>query len=202
MCLHLSDKLRQTFLLSTLLFLVSCQNQGINGEDLFEKGKFAEAVAFYTSHLESSGYDPEIVYNRGRAYEEMNSMKLARADYNLVLKNDERHLHSRLSLSKLAYEAGNYSKSLILVGKALTFHENSSQAHFLSARASHQLGLANTAMESYNVSISLNRAFGEAYLYRGALKTTLKIKSACEDFKVAQKMNVEGAKEAVEKFCF
>ena len=83
----------------------------------------------------------------------------------------------------------------------MKYHENSAEAHFLLARARHKLGFANSAMEAYNAAISQNRNFGEAYLYRGALKTTLKFKSACEDFKTAEKMGVEGAEEAVKRYC-
>ncbi|MCP4456822.1 MAG: hypothetical protein GY816_02160 [Cytophagales bacterium] len=184
-----------------LVLIVSCQTQELNGEELFEEGKFIEAINFYTSYLESNGYDPEIAYNRGRAYEEMGKLKESKADYDLVLSKDERHLNARLSLSRLAYEKGNYSRSLILSGEALKFHENSAQGHFLLARARHQLGYATSALEAYNAAISQNKSFGEAYLYRGALKTTLKIKSACEDFKTAEKMGVDGSKAAVKKYC-
>ena len=181
--------------------MLSCQTQELNGEDLFEKGEFEEAVEFYTNYLESKGFNSEIQYNRGRAYEEMNDLKAAKADYDFVLVNDQKHLNARLSLSRLAYESGNYSKSLIMTGEALKHHENSAQAHFLLARARHQLGNATAALEAYNTAISLSKNFGDAYLYRGALKTTLKMKSACDDFSNAQKMGAEGAKEAVEKYC-
>lgn len=184
-----------------VLFVVACETREMNGEDLFEKGQFSEAVDFYTNYLEAKGFNSEIQYNRGRAYEEMNNLKAAKADYDLVLVKDQKHLNARLSLSRLAYESGNYSKSLIMTGEALKHHEGSSQAHFLLARARHQLGNANAAMEAYNTAISLSKNFGDAYLYRGALKTTLKIKSACDDFSNAKKMGAEGAKEAVEKYC-
>lgn len=184
-----------------LLFTLSCQTRDQNGEELFESGKFNEAASFYTSYLESKGYNSEIVYNRGRAYEELGKLGKAKTDFNLVLEKDERHLNARLSLARLAYENGNYSRALVLTSKALKYHEKSAPAHFLLARARHQLGQANAALEAYNKSIYLDKEFGEAYLYRGALKTTLKIKSACDDFKVAKKMDVEGSEEAVKKYC-
>ncbi len=74
--LRTSNLSMRVFVPVILVFILSCQTEDLNGEDLFEKGKFADAVDFYTSYLESSGYDPEIVYNRGRAYEEMNKLKL------------------------------------------------------------------------------------------------------------------------------
>jgi len=193
--------MHNVFPILSILFLFSCQTRELNGEDLFEEGKFSEAIDFYSSYLDSNGFDEEILYNRGRAYEEMGNIKAARTDYDLVLERDERHLNSRLSLSRLAYEEGNYSRSLILTGVALDHHESSFEAHFLLARARHQLGYTTAAMEAYNATISLNKNFGEAYLYRGALKATLKIKSACEDFKIAKRLSVEGGEEAVDKFC-
>ena len=184
-----------------ILFFVACGTREMKGEDLFEKGQFEEAVDLYTNYLEANGFNSEIQYNRGRVYEEMKNWEAAKSDYDLVLLKDQRHLNARLSLSRMAYESGNYSRSLIMTGEALKYHEGSAKAHFLLARARHQLGNIDAAMDSYNTSISLSENYAEAYLYRGALKTTLKMKSACEDFFKAEKMGADGAREAIEKYC-
>ncbi|MEQ9232359.1 MAG: hypothetical protein RIF46_16885, partial [Cyclobacteriaceae bacterium] len=134
-------------------------------------------------------------------YEEMGDLSSAEKDYNYILDNDPKNLNAMLSLSKMAYERGDYSKSLLLSEEVKKNHETSAQAHFLVARAKHQLGYAKAALEAYNNAISLDKEFGEAYLYRGALRSVMKHKRACEDFKTAKILKVEGASEALDKYC-
>ncbi len=185
----------------SLLFFTSCNSGPSTAEGLFEAGRFEEAAEAYTTQIEQSGNDLDLIYNRGRSYEEMGSLSAATKDYNYILDKDPKHLNALLSLSKMAYEKGDYAKSLLMSEEAKKNHETSPQAHFLIARAKHQLGYTKAALEAYNNAISLDKEFGEAYLYRGALRSAMKHKRACEDFKTASVLKVEGASEAIEKYC-
>jgi len=151
--------------------------------------------------IEKKGNEPDLLYNRGRCFEELGETEKAKADYHQVLSLNKRHVNARLSLAGIAYQAGNYSRVIILTDKLLEYQEKSAEAHFLQARAKHQLGQAQSALESYTAAISLNDEFGEAYLYRGAVKNSMKFKSACDDFKKAELLGVEGAEKAVEENC-
>ena len=151
--------------------------------------------------MENNGFDIEITYNRGRAFEELGQVQDATKDFETILEKEPKHLNANLSIAKMAYESGNYSKALLVTSKLIDYHQDSYQAHFWLARAKHHLGQAESAMESYGAAISLNKNFGDAYYFRGALKTTLKLSSACEDLKTAQRLKVQGADAAVKKHC-
>ena len=57
-------------------------------------------------------------------------------------------------------------------------------------------------MEAYDLAISKNRDYGEAYLYRGALKVYQGKKSAgCNDIRTAQSLDVPEAKSALQEYC-
>ena len=187
----------------SILVAASCQTDVSNsGDALFEAGKFSEAVKAYNDYLETNPDHVNTIYNRGRAYEELGEGKKAMADFAKIVEIDPRNISAYLSLAKLAYNEHNYNQVLVHAGKALELNENSAQGHFLAARGAHQLGYFEQALESYNNAISINKDFGDAFLYRGALKIGMeKQKSACEDFKFAKLLDVEGADKAVRDYC-
>lgn len=192
------------FIVVLLLFgLISCGGETTTqGDVYFEKGEFQKAIKEYNGYLESNPKEVTVLYNRGRAYEELGEFKKAEVDFLAVLDMDERNLSAFLSLSKLYYAQKAYNKSVIFADKALEQNENSAQGHFLSARAKHQLGYVESALESYSLAININRDFGEAYLYRGLLKIHQQKKSsACEDFRKAVALKVREAKSIQDKYC-
>lgn len=194
-------KYTSLFLLIALLFACTSE-ESLSGDDLFEDEKYAEAIVAYTSFLSTNPSHVKSLYNRGRAYEEIGSIAKAKADFEQVIDIDEKNVNAYLSLAKISYNEHSYNKVLVFAGEAIELNENSAQAHFLAARGSHQLGYFDQALESYNNAISINKDFGEAYLYRGALKIGLeKPRSACEDFKFAKLLDVDGASKAVKDYC-
>lgn len=186
-----------------LLALIGCGDvETTNKGDLyFERGEFELAVSSYADLLENDPSNTSFLYNRGRSYEELGIINSATADFDKIVKIDPKHVNALLSLSKISYEKGDYSKAAIHASTVLK-HESSAKAHFLSARAAHQLGYADQALESYNSAISIDKEYGEAFLYRGALKIgKSRPKSACEDFRRAKSLDVEGAESAIKDYC-
>lgn len=190
-----------------LVFVVgafwSCSSDStVSGDDFFNEENYAEAIIAYTEYLATNPDHTKSIYNRGRAYEELGQVEKAMGDFLKVVEIDEKNINAYLSLAKLSYNEHNYNKVFVYAGKAIELNENSAQAHFLSARGAHQLGYFDQALESYNNAITINKEFGDALLYRGALKIGMKKpKSACEDFKLAQLLDVKGAKKAVNDYC-
>lgn len=183
------------------LVLMACAGDKSKGEAFFEAGKYVEAVEYYTKQIERTGNDLSAYYNRGRAFEEMGEMDKAIADFEYILEKDERHLQARLSLSKVAYTQGDYARSSVEAAAALKFHKSSYQAHFSLGRARHQLGYFQAALEAYDAAIGLKPDYAEAYLYRGALKSSLNDPSACSDFRQAEQLGADGAQETRKKYC-
>lgn len=190
------------FLVSLILFSACGKSDSSGGDALFENGKYKEAIRAYTNYLITNPDHTKTLYNRGRAYEELGRIDNAKADFNKIIDVDPKYINAYLGLAKLSYNENNYNRVLHFTGKALELNNNSAQAHFLSARASHQLGFTEQALEGYNNAITIDKDFGEAYLYRGALKIgTDKPRSACEDFNLAKLLDIEGAKEAIKQYC-
>jgi tetratricopeptide (TPR) repeat protein len=185
-----------------LLFtvVIGCSS-GSKGELLFEQGDFKGAIDYYSGVLSGDSNDLDARYNRARAYEELKMYDEAISDFNYILEKDERHLNARLSLAQVYYSQGEYSKSVVFSSGALKFHESSYRGHYLLARAKHHMGYTKAALKEYNAAIALKDNYGEAYLYRAALKSTMKITSACDDFRKARALNAHGAEEAVDKYC-
>ena len=193
--------MKNSLFLFALIIGASCVNSSNDAKSLFEDGKYDEAIAIYDKQLEVSK-SLEIQYNRARAFEEKGDQRTAELEYIKILETNPEYLPAKLSLSKIAYEKKEYIRSIMLSGDAMRINESSYMAHYLQARAKHQLGYLESAMEGYDMAISLNKEFGESYLYRGyLLRQSMKHKSACEDFKLAEVLNVKGAKQAVKKYC-
>jgi|21_taG_2_1085346.scaffolds.fasta_scaffold04267_5 tetratricopeptide (TPR) repeat protein len=190
------------FMLITF-FLTGCGGEtSSSGDRLYGKGEFEQAIEEYTKALETNPSAINHLYNRGRAYEEIGKLDLAEQDFLQVLSLDNQNLNANLSLSKLYYSKKAYNKAVIFADKALELNENSAQGHFLVARAKHQLGYVDSAMESYTLAININAEYGEAYLYRGALKIHKKqSKSACDDIRRAVNLDVPEAKAILKKYC-
>lgn len=57
------------------------------------------------------------------------------------------------------------------------------------------------ALLDYTITIKINGNYAEAYFQRGLLKTGNGDKTGCDDLKKADKLDLEGAKEAFKKNC-
>ena len=192
-------------LLSILIILIgfSCNSgESRRADRLFNQGKFKEAITAYTHYISENPISIGAIYNRGRAYEELGKYDQAEEDFAKVSELDEKNVNAYLSLAKLYYRQEKYSKALIYTENALEINENSADGYFLNARAQHQLGYIDGALESYTLAIKINRDYGEAYLYRGALKIHKnQTRSACEDFKKAENLEVADAAAIIKKYC-
>ena len=171
------------------------------GDQLFAEGKYEQAVSEYTQYIEYNPDDIKSIYNRGRAYEELGEYDKSLADYEKALEVDPRNFNALMSIGKFHFRNKNYGDAAFYFDKAIKVR-GSADAHFLSARANHKLGETTKAMEGYNQAISLDSDYGEAYLYRGALKVFLgKKSSGCSDLKKANALEVAEAQEALQKYC-
>ncbi len=186
-----------------ILFLLGCNSgESRKADQLFSQGKFEEAITAYSHYISENPRSIGAIYNRGRAYEELGKYEQAEQDFTKVSELDEKNVNAYLSLAKLYYRQELYTKALIYTENALEINENSADGYFLNARSQHQLGYIDGAMESYTLAIKINKDYGEAYLYRGALKIHKnQTRSACEDFKKAENLEVADASAILKKYC-
>ena len=181
----------------------ACDNESSQqGDQLFGQGKYEEAISEYSRYIEYNPDDIKSIYNRGRAYEELGEFDKSLADYERALGVDAKNINALMSIGKFHFRNEAYGDAAFYFDKAIKVKGGSAAAHFLSARANHKTGETTKAMEGYNRAISLNSDYGEAYLYRGALKVFLgKKSSGCSDLKKAMALETPEAEEALSEYC-
>ena len=197
---------RSTYLFSLILaaILFSCSGSpDINsGDAAFNKGDYSAAVTGYTESLQTNPSDIDLLYGRGRAYQELGKLQVAQADFEEALNLDAKNFQVLLSLSTIQLEQKSYASALLYATKAEEIPGAPARASFLKGRALHQLGMPEDALKAYGNAIQVDKDFGQAYLNRGLLKIGLdRTKQACEDFKLAAALNYPGAAENLEKYC-
>lgn len=168
----------------------------------FEKGEYELAVQTYTEDLKFKPTDVKMLYNRGRAFQEMGNFSDARTDFESALSQDPKNSQVLLSLASLQLQEKNYSSALLYATKAEEIPGAPAMASLLKGKALHQMGLTEEALRAYGNAIQLDKNFGQAYLSRGMLKVALeKKKAACDDFRLAVGLGYPGAQEMLEKYC-
>lgn len=191
------------FTFIVLLLITSCENdQQKVAHDHFERRQYGEAVKIYSGLIAKGNENAIIYHNRGRAYQELGAVAAAEQDYLTAMKFDPRSPSPCISMASLLYKQENYARALVYTGKALKLSDDIAEAYFLRARAAHQLGSTETALEAYNNAIRLNDRYGSAYLYRGALKAGMsQIAEACQDFTTAHTLGESTAAAVLQKYC-
>lgn len=168
----------------------------------FENAEYALAVQTYTENLKLKPTDVTLLYNRGRAFQELGDLNKARVDFESALAYDPNNFQVLLSLSAVQLEEKNYASALLYATKAEEISGAPAMASFLKGRALHQLGLPEDALKAYGRAIQIDKDFGQAYLNRGLLKVALdRKKQACEDFKLASVLEYPGAADTFNKYC-
>ena len=195
-------KLIISYLAAIFLFTACGDNQSSEGDKLFQQGQYEAAIQQYSEYLEYNPEDLKAIYNQGRAYEELGQLDKSLANFEKAIEIDPLHANSLTSIGKHYFRENNYADASFYFSKAAEIKQSDPQVFYLKARSHHKLGETKEAMEAYDLAISKNRDYGEAYLYRGALKVYQEKKSAgCNDIRTAQSLDVPEAKSALQEYC-
>ena len=190
--------------LITVFSIVSCSSSpSINpGIAAFNKGDYSEAVSAYSASLKTNPNDLDLLFGRGRSYQELGKFEEAQLDFEQANRQDPNNFKVLLSLATIQLEQRNYASALLYATKAEEISGAPAMASLLKGRALHYLGMPEEALKAYGIAIQLDKDFGEAYLSRGVLKVALKReKEACEDFRLAAALEYPGGKESLQKYC-
>ena len=189
-------------LLLSFIFAGCGDDQSVEGNKLYKQGKYQEAITQYEEYLEYNPEDVQAIYNQGRSYEELGEFEKSMANYKKVIEIDPNHANALMSIGKYHFRNNSYADASFFFTKAANIKKSDPQVFFLKARAHHKLGETQVAMEAYDEAISKNRDYGEAYLFRGALKVYQGKKSAgCNDLRTAQSLKVADAEDALKEYC-
>ena len=178
------------------------ESPGGEAEEHFKSGRYEEAVQAYTKTLQLDPNNKQALYNRGRAYDELENYGEAITDLKAAIKIDEKNVRYLLSLGDVYYKQKKYDNARYYYGLAVDVERNNAVALYKKAKANHQMGKVDEAMKGYAAALRENEEMGEAYLSRAALKISQKDKKgACEDLRKAESLGTKGASEALEKYC-
>ena len=172
------------------------------GEGYFKAGQYQEAVDAYSKTLNIDPNNAQLLYNRGRAYDELDNNEAAIKDLKAALKLDDKNVRYLISLGDVYYKQKIYDKALFYYEQATEMEGNNALALYKEAKANHQLGNVKEAMNLYAAALRENEKMGEAFLSRAALKISQDDKSGgCEDLRKAESLGASGAAEALAKYC-
>lgn len=194
------------FLFSQLpaLLIFSCTSSpSINpGDEAFNKKDYNTAIVAYSESLKTNPNDMDLLFGRGRAYQESNRFKEAQLDFEHALYQEPNNFLVLLSLATIQLDQKSYASALLYATKAEQISGAPAMASLLKGRALHYLGMPDEALKAYGNAIQVDRNFGQAYFSRGLLKVALKRdKEACEDFKLAAALEYPGGIESLQKYC-
>ncbi|MCM0042210.1 MAG: tetratricopeptide repeat protein [Algoriphagus sp.] len=200
--MNLSSAYFICLLISATLFSCSGSSEVNPGDTAYNKGDYSGAVVSYTESLQTNPTDLDLLFGRGRAYQELGKLLESQADFEKALSLDPKNFQVLLSLATLQLEQKSYASALLYATKAEEIPGAPAMASFLKGRALHLLGMPEDALKAYGNAIQVDRSFGQAYLNRGLLKVALKRKKqACEDFKLASALEYPGAAENLANYC-
>jgi tetratricopeptide (TPR) repeat protein len=203
--LKMYNYFKKTSYITFFLFLVSAcseKDQSEIGDQYYRSGEYQNAITSYTEFLALKPANEIALYNRGRAYEEIGNYKLSVKDFKRVLEIDPKNENAHLSIGKDFYRQDDYENAAFNFEKAYKLNTKNAQAALLLARANHKFGEIDIAMEFYNKAINLDDNYGEAYMYRGALKIYMKKQSGgCSDIKRAKNLGYEPAAQLLADYC-
>ena len=172
------------------------------GEEYFKNGQYQEAVDEYSRILAIKPRSLEVLYNRGRAYQELGDIIKATIDFEKVLKLNNDHVQAHLSLGNIDFLNEDYEGAYYQFNAVVKKYKQNSDGLMYRGKANFKLGKIREAQLDYDAAIRVNSQNGYAFLYRGALKVNRKrVKSACADFSKADALGVPDATEALDKYC-
>lgn len=192
------------FSLCLAAVLISCSSSPeVNlGDEAFAKGDYPTAIQVYSEALKNNPTDLDLLFGRGRAYQEVGKNVEAQADFEVALNLDPKNFQVLLSLATVQLDQKSYASALLYATKAEEISGAPAMASFLKGRALHQLGMPEDALKAYGNAIQLDGNFGQAYFNRALLKITLdRTKESCEDLRRAKALNYPGAEDSLKKYC-
>ncbi|NMM50421.1 tetratricopeptide repeat protein [Marinigracilibium pacificum] len=185
------------------IFLFSCGGDlSEQGDKLYKSGKYQEAIKSYSEYLETYPSNEIVLYNRGRSYEELGMTEEAIADYQQVLKIDDRHMNSRLGLASLFYKNGDYSSAEIILTESMKISPENPNVLALRGKVNFQMSNFKQAIDDLSKALRIKPDMSDAYYFRGLANIGANKKSSgCSDLKKAVSMGVEVAQNSVDKYC-
>jgi tetratricopeptide (TPR) repeat protein len=190
-------------LLLIVLAIKGCSGErSRDGDNFFNKKEYQNAIDAYNDYLEARPNDLEIIYKRGRAYEELGDDQEALSNYNFILTKDVEYPDAHMGIGNYYYRTNDYESALFYYDKAMAKDRSNAIGYLQKGKTHQRLGNLQEAMADYNSAISINDSKADFYIARGSLRLVMKQSSvACGDFRIAKSLGSIEADDIINEYC-
>lgn len=187
----------------SIIYIGKCTNDSnLDGVEYFNMGEYDKALKSYNEFLLLEPHDIKTLYNRGRCYEMLGDDIKAEADYQEVLDRESFHVNALLGMSQIYYRKNDFQTTINLAETAAAADTENYLAHYYAGRAYHKIGYWMSALKCYNRVIELSPDYGNAFFHRSSVMLSIGLMPlGCHDLQTAKTLGVEGADEALKKYC-
>ncbi|MFN6563852.1 MAG: tetratricopeptide repeat protein [Nostoc sp. ChiSLP01] len=143
------------------------------GDECFNKGEYANAIASYSKVLEADRGDGDLYYKRGLAHYQIGDYDAAIADYSQAIQmniNDAKYYNKR---GLAFYQIGRLEEAINDYTQAIRINPNLAVAYKNRAEARSHIGDNQGAIEDYTQAIKINPDYADAYKNRGIARYLL-----------------------------
>ena len=170
--------------------------------DLIKLGNNSQAIKNIEKKILKNPNDPYLFYLLGRAYKNLDQIRVAEDYYKKAIKLDPTYPKLYLSYGLLKGKKGEINESIKLLDKAIELNPNYVEAYTNRGVAkganSDNLG----AIEDFNMAIKINPYLSDPYRNRGITNELIgNLKGACKDWKTAFSLGQIQAKEWYKNQC-
>lgn len=195
-------------LLMGTLVLSACKNEQkskdlyLQGKDLLKEEKFAEAIPFFDQAIKAAPNKSSYYGNRGTAKLGVGDFEGSLNDYNKAIELEPKSAIAYFNRGNLKGQMEKHKEAITDFEKAIEIDPNLPDAYISLGYSYAGYKLHKDAVGAYSKAIELNPKDGYSYYYRGMSRVMLDEKeNACADFKQADQLAFNGAKEMINRIC-
>ncbi len=169
------DMKTKIIFLTTILAFAFVSAFGQNGKKYFKAGqelmegmKYEDAAAQFTSAIGLEPANPDYYHARGEAYEKLNKLEEARADYEKVIVFDAKDVKAMVHLGDLNNKTGKYEEALKHLNRATAIDKRNEEAYPVKVITLLALEKYDQALKVSDTAVTINDSPMNLY-YRGVI---------------------------------
>ncbi|HEX2977430.1 MAG TPA: tetratricopeptide repeat protein, partial [Bacteroidales bacterium] len=172
--------MKKTFLFTAIIILLMAGNlYGQNGKKFYKAGqefyeglKYEDAIAQFTSAIGQEPSNPDYYISRGKAYEMLNKLSDAKADFEKSLVFDQKNSEAMIRLGAVTSKMKNFREALSILNKATEMARRNHEVYAEKVIAMIGLRKYDQALKSSDTAL-LIKPNAMDYYYRGVIYTAL-----------------------------
>ena len=176
--------------------------EGLDPKYRGHKGLFHKCLSDYNMCIALDKNDEAAYFNRGEANMALNNYINAISDYKHALLLNPKNYDALYNKAMCNYSLGEIESAVVDMKKLLVQNPNFTDAYFQLGVWSYESNQTKESIAYFTKLISLEEVHSDAYLFRGyAFLDENNMKSACQDWVVADKLGDKEAHKDIIKYC-